>query len=247
MNIELLKNRSQPPGGWSYWCPVGEMDFPGGFAFDVQVSKIRQYRAANPNLNLPSDLGSVRNELLRFTFARLRKRLGAEEALKWFSVTDTDDAEIDELVKKKASNSSPSAPDASAALVGIAKTIRDIANGQRILRDWLGDGAVPVSPVKAQARADTCLACPLNQKGNWLQRLAGAVGGFIKEQVELKNEMSLHVKNEDHLFTCAACSCHLPLKVWVPILTVLLDTSELQRNGLDKNCWILKEAGRANG
>lgn len=245
MNISLLKNRAQPPGGWSYWCPVGEMDFPGGFAFDVQVSKIRQYRAANPNLHLPSDLGSVRNELLQFTFARLRKRLGAEEALKWFSVTDTDDAEIDELIKKKLPNlpSKPAGDMDARPAGGVVKTIRDLASGQRILRDWLGDGAVPVSPDKAQARADTCLACPLNQQGNWLQRLAGAVGGFIKEQVELKNEMSLRVNNEEHLFTCAACSCHLALKVWVPISTVILDTSEVQRNGLDKNCWIRNEGG----
>lgn len=244
MNIELLKNRSQPPGGWLYWCPVGKMDFPGGFAFDVQVDKIRQYRAANPNLNLPSDLGSVRHELILFTYLRLRKQMGVEATMRWFEVTDENDEELQELIKKKLPNSPSEPPPSDARPAGIVKVVRDLAKGQRVLRDWLGDGAVPVSPVKAQARADTCVACPLNQAGNWLQRLAGAVGGFIKEQVELKNEMRLNVTNEDRLFTCAACSCHLPLKVWVPISTVILDTSEVQRNGLDKNCWILREVGK---
>lgn len=242
MNIELLKNRSQPPGGWSYWCPVGQMDFPGGFAFDVQIGKIRQYRAANPKLNLPSDLGSVRHELLQFTFARLRKRLGAEEALKWFSVTDTDDAEIDELIKKKLSPSPPSPVTEPAAKVAVIETFKQLANGASILRDWIGEGAVPVSPQRAGKRANTCRRCPINGKGNWLQRLAASVAGVVKQQIELKNQMSLHVKNEEELGICAACGCTLQLKVWVPIETIVSDMTEVQRNALDKDCWIPREA-----
>ena len=248
MNLQFLKPRRHPPnGGWSYWCNVGKMDFPGGFAFDVQIEKIREYRAANPSLNLPSDLGSVRHELLQFTFLRMRRQLGLEVTMEWFEATDTNDVEIEQLIKKKLPNL-PSGPESSTATAGarpveIIKIIRDAATGKRILRDWVGDGGVPVSPDKAQARANTCIACELNKPANLAQRLLGVVAAFIKEQMELKNQMSLKVENEDKLLTCQACNCPLPLKVWVPLTTIMLQTSELQRNGLDKNCWIRKEGG----
>lgn len=247
MNIALLKNRSQPPGGWSYWCPVGEMDFPGGFAFDVQVDKIRKYRAANPGLNLPSDLGSVRHELLRFTFARLRKRLGPEVAMQWFAITDADDSEIDELIKKKPSNSPSEAPAvAPAKPAGIVETVQQVSTGARILADWLGEGAVPVSPKVAQARADTCKGCEFNQAGNWLQRFAGAVGGFLKEQMELKARMELKVKGETKLKTCAVCSCHLPLLVWTPIETLAERTDAATLGKYPAHCWKAQEIHRLN-
>mgnify|MGYP007027865203 CR=1 FL=1 len=243
MNLTLLKNRSHPPGGWTYWCPKGEMDFPGGFAFDQQVSKIRAYRAANPSLNLPSDIGSCRHELLLFTFARLRKRIGLENTLTWFSVTDSSDAEIDELVKKKLPNSSsepPSEPVAKPA--GVIETIKDYAAGARILSDWLGEGAVPVSPELAQRRADTCIACKFNTQPNWLEKLSATVAGVVKEQVELRNQMSLHVQDEDKLMKCSACQCVLNLKVWVPLKNIMDTISESQYKRLAKQCWIKQES-----
>lgn len=238
MNISLLRNRSQPPGGWSYWCPVGEMDFPGGFSFDVQVDKIRSYRAANPNLNLPSDLGSCRNELLRFTYARLRRQYGAEEALRWFSVTDTDDAEINELLKKKPSNL-PSEPPISEAAkpAGVIETAVKITAGVNTLADWVGHGASPVSPELAFSRASVCGGCTYNKEGNWLARLAGAVGGYIKEQIALKQAMNLSTPNDDLLTTCQICQCHLPLMVWTPIATLAERTTAEQLAKYPAYCW----------
>lgn len=244
MNIELLKNRSQPPGGWSYWCPKGQMDFPGGFAFDVQVGKIRAYRAANPGLNLPSDLGAVRHALLLHTFLRLRKQQGLETTMAWFSVTDTDDAEINELIKKKQQNLPSDPVIESAKPAGIIETVKQLSTGAQTLTDWLGEGAMPVSPKLAGKRANTCRKCPLNGSGNWLQRLASAVAGVVKQQVELKNEMSLHVKNEDELGICSACGCAIQLKVWVPLETILQDTTQEVMAKLHEKCWITAEAAK---
>lgn len=245
MNIELLKNRSQPPGGWSYWCPVGEMDFPGGFAFDVQVSKIRQYRAANPNLNLPSDLGSVRNELLRFTFARLRKRLGAEEALKWFSVTGTDDAEIDEIIKKNSTTLPPkSDTDQDARHAGVIETAGHLIEGARILSDMFGEGRGPVQPSVSFLRAGVCAECKKNKPGNWLARLAGAVGPFIKEQMALKKQMNLDTPHDSRLTSCEVCDCFLPLLVWTPIETIAERTRAETLQKYPSHCWKKREINK---
>ena len=249
MNIELLKNRSQPPGGWSYWCPKGQMDFPGGFAFDVQVGKIRSYRAANPGLNLPSDLGAVRHALLLHTFLRLRKQQGLETTMAWFSVTDTDDAEINELIKKK-QQSLPSEPVIEsarpAATKPILETVVDLLQGPRVLADWVGPNRMPVSPTLAQARADTCIECKRNEPGNWLQRFAGAIGAYLKEQTELKRQMNLKVKGESKLKSCAVCSCHLPLLVWTPIETVAERTDLSTLGKYPEDCWKAAEIRKLN-
>lgn len=240
MNITLLKSKSHPPGGWSYWCPVGEMEFPGGFAFDQQVAKIRAYRVANPGLKLPADVGSVRHELLQFTFLRLRKRIGLEKALEWFSVENTNDAEIEELYKKKPQSlpsEQPSEPPAR-----LAEIASQYLNGGRILVDWVGDGAVPVSQELAQKRADTCIACPKNEPGNWMDKLAAGIADAVREQVGLKHHLKLTVANEDKLQVCKACRCQLPLKVWVPLDTILDDTLESTMKKLPKACWIKQEA-----
>lgn len=87
-------------------------------------------------------------------------------------------------------------------------------NGIKLLREWLGEGGMVVSPEQAQARADICLECPENVK---FSRLTMAVAETIKEHVEFKNELNLRVKGEKSLHTCKVCSCVLKLKVHVPI------------------------------
>jgi GT2 family glycosyltransferase/ADP-heptose:LPS heptosyltransferase len=68
--------------------------------------------------------------------------------------------------------------------------------------------------------------------------LESAVAGAIKAHVAAKNELALTTPDDDKLQTCAVCSCHLPLKVWVPLEKVLRDTSV---HGLPPHCWIVNE------
>lgn len=246
MNIELLKNRSQPPGGWSYWCAKGEMDFPGGFAFDIQIEKIREYRASNPSLNLPSDLGAVRHALLLHTYLRLRKQIGLEATMKWFSLEDADDVELAELVKKKLPNLPPEPPPENARPAGITETVKQMANGAQVLADWVGHGCLPVSPASALYRANICRGCKFNTTGNWLHRLAGSVAGFIKEQVALKNQMSLSVEGESELKTCNVCGCHLPLMIWTPIETLAEQTDAATLEKYPVWCWKAEQINQLN-
>ena len=87
------------------------------------------------------------------------------------------------------------------------------------------------------------MVCPLNEPGNWMDKLVREVQSWIHRAVEIKNQMELHVANEEHLHMCTACKCPLALKVWVPGERVAKDTSERTREKLagGKNCWILRE------
>lgn len=101
---------------------------------------------------------------------------------------------------------------------------------------WLGEGGKPVSRELAQARADICLSCPLNQKLE--TALHRTVTAAIKTQIELKNQMKLSVEGEEKLHICAGCDCVLKLKIHVPMSFVKATTD---REELAEQCWIRQE------
>lgn len=113
------------------------------------------------------------------------------------------------------------------------------ADGIRILSDWLGDGAVAVDQPTAQKRADICLSCPLNKPGF---RVTEAVAAAIKEQVEMKNKMAMHVDCEHELHTCRGCLCHLPLKIWLPKERLLKYATPEELGKYDPRCWVTNNA-----
>jgi hypothetical protein len=117
--------------------------------------------------------------------------------------------------------------------------VANVANGGVILADWVGHGGVPVNAEIAQARSNTCLSCPMNNlKSSWFFEMTKDVAEAIKQQVELKNHLGLHVENEDKLGFCDACDCPLSLKPWVPIDFIRKHTSAEQMENFWHGCWI---------
>lgn len=111
-------------------------------------------------------------------------------------------------------------------------------HGQRILSAWLGDGGVAVEHSLAQERSNVCMTCEMNQPG-WTppEKVAEA----IKEQVELKNNLNLHVQNEDKLHTCQVCLCPLLLKPWVPLSYQSKYMTKDDIESFPTKCWLRKE------
>jgi len=110
-----------------------------------------------------------------------------------------------------------------------------------MLQDWLGEGMIPVSRQQAQARANVCLACPMNENGRVDEFFKGAVASFIRRQVEIKNDMKLRVEGEKKLHICSACYCILRLKTWVPIKHLAEITDDETLKKFHSSCWIPKE------
>lgn len=109
-------------------------------------------------------------------------------------------------------------------------------NGIRILRDWVGEGGIVVSPELAQSRANICLKCPENVKSG---KLATAIANGIKEHIEFKNQLELRVQGEKQLHTCQVCSCVLKLKVHVPIDYIRKHPTAVGK--FPDHCWQLNE------
>jgi hypothetical protein len=117
-----------------------------------------------------------------------------------------------------------------------------LLNGVETIQEWLGAGAVTVSPELAQQRATICIGCPKNIKGGLI---SASIAEAIRKQVELKNKLNLRVAGEKELGRCAACLCESRLKIWLPLRNILPEPSE--RANFEQNyCWLLKEAEKEN-
>lgn len=110
----------------------------------------------------------------------------------------------------------------------------------RIIGDWVGGGAKTVPQEKAQARADTCMACPMNKPNYVLEVTAGEA---LRKLLEVRSQLKIHVRDEQRLHTCEACGCPLVPKVHAPIEHVAkginFPAGELDR--FWEHCWIKKE------
>lgn len=128
-----------------------------------------------------------------------------------------------------------------ASLTRLYESVRAAGTGARILADWLGEGAKPVNIALAQARANVCLGCDQNREGHkWMKLTANTVRA-IAEQMREKDAQGLRVIDEERLHACARCLCPLPLKIHVPLATILAQTDEETLNSMPDYCWMTTE------
>lgn len=124
-------------------------------------------------------------------------------------------------------------------------TSEQFKDGATILKAWLGDGAVPVSPELAQARANICRfgfngkPCPHNCLGEW--KFSDCAAETIRTWSEFKNRCALAVDGEPELGTCDVCSCALRLKVHVPFRHIYDYTSDQTFSKFPPYCWLAIE------
>ncbi len=122
--------------------------------------------------------------------------------------------------------------------------IKSDIRGARILADWIGDGAVPVSRELAIARAAACISCPGKHNKLDHRRLEKGIAEAIREQESVRNKVALKTSLDGRLHSCLdsngkkGCGCYLKLKVWVPI----------ENQGdfpMPNYCWVTKEREKA--
>lgn len=223
--MPLISRTSWPNGGWEFFQPETNWRAPQPMSdnFSRTVDRIIAMRRNNPRFGLSLDPERVATELDTYTCHRLKFNP------KWC---------IPQTAEKKTALLPPRPPrNLAARLVDRA---RQLANGLLTLHDWIGKGAEPVTPELSTNRATVCETCPQNVPNS--SPVTEGAAQAILEQVRLKNHLAMTVPNESALGTCAACGCHLPLKVHVPIETIRQHMAETEMQALDPRCWILFEA-----
>jgi len=144
---------------------------------------------------------------------------------------------------------------------GFVGAVKRSVTGIKSVAEWLGSGLKPVAQDVAEKRAYTCakeprvdqagnpiqdgngniiIGCPLNVKGNWLQKLEANAADKVRSLMEVRNDLKLRTSNDSNLGSCAACDCALQLKIWQPMDLIQKNTNQETRTKLDRSCWILK-------
>jgi hypothetical protein len=224
-------SRSQfPPQGWMFYQPqtAWHAPTPKSSTFDQSVQLIIKHRMANPAAvskhSLSLDPVIVGNELENYTRARLGMQpIGA------------------------AASPPPRAPrslplDVRAAAVVVA----DMARGVATLLDWLRSGGKAVEPTLAEKRAQICVACEKNGKGDFTSFWAKPVAEKIRREVEARKDLNLTTSLDEKLGVCQACRCPLATKVHLPIEPIVSHFGPDTKAKLAPQCWILAESKSGN-
>lgn len=229
----MLKNTNTlPSGGWVYEQPGTGWKIREMTPFDDVVKQIVLHRRSN---NLPrATMSEAAEDLDNATC----QRLGNDPQFCF-----------DSAQKKTIRNQTTTEVDARPAVL---RWLSHAVDGGRILKDWLGEGGVPVEQSVAERRAKVCVNdCSDSEKGfnkppNFLQRVTAVVAEAILEQRRAKTNLALKVENEDKLQTCSVCECDLPLKVWVPISVLQKRTDQQTEDRFPKWCWYKQETKSQN-
>jgi hypothetical protein len=111
--------------------------------------------------------------------------------------------------------------------------------GAAIWKDML-QGSKPVARDEAERRAAICVDCPQNKKGSFKDWFVASVAKGLTELVAMMNSQNLTTSRDKELGTCAACSCPMAAKVWVPLEVIKKHMPSGDVAKLDPRCWITK-------
>ena len=117
-------------------------------------------------------------------------------------------------------------------------TCAQYLDGIAILKDWLGEGAVPVHRSVAENRAVICGMCPKNQHPKWWETATQAAAETMRAYIAHKTNLEIRTSHDDDLGMCVVCKCCLPLKVHTPLEHILAHTSNEVLEALPDHCWV---------
>lgn len=230
MTATEFNRHTTPNGGWIFRQPQTGWTAPTPVAstFSQTVQLIINHRKQNPAITakhkLATNVEAVSVELEKYT----RKRLGLPEV----SQAPFQDSRRPFAVQ------------------GVGAAVQDkmagllrASAGTAVVIDWLGSGGNPVDQGLAEKRAAVCVACPMNQPGDWY---VTAPAELLKKTVETwksvtgRTDFKFETSQGDKLKSCQVCKCLMSLKVFVGLGHILQKTKSDVLAELPQNCWIVR-------
>lgn len=121
----------------------------------------------------------------------------------------------------------------------VAGAVKNAVAGIATWLEWFGDE--PVAKFKAEGRAAVCVACPLNVRGNVLQRFNAVTGQALTSVFAAMHSRKMLTPFDNQLGVCDACDCPMKAKVWTPIKIIANHLRPEAREKLWAECWMRKE------
>lgn len=107
---------------------------------------------------------------------------------------------------------------------------KDVLRGSETLAKWAIQGARSVSREEAERRATICTRCYMNVG------LSGC--SACQAAIEVMSR-GFSTRQDPYLRSCAACKCHLKLKVHIPISVLDKENQSVQQL-YPEHCWLKK-------
>lgn len=120
------------------------------------------------------------------------------------------------------------------------KAKRLVAGGKTIV-EWLASGAAAVPESQSEERAAVCVACPMNDVGDFTRFFTVPVSEAIRATINQRKDWNLKTSYDEQLGVCSACSCPMKLKVHMPLADILKRIKPEDKAALDPKCWIRLE------
>lgn len=221
-----LKNRWQSPiGGFMFTQPETGATFQD-WGFNAIVVQVVNHRGNNPRFNLSTDPNAVGAEVDLQNATRMLSTPGGREFI-------ADDG------GGGAPNFPVPRPQKSGSVAGTS--LGRLGSGIGAWADWFGEGAQPVEPALASARAAVCAKCPKNETGPFSKWFTIPAANMLLQRVEAFKGLKLTTPSDDALNVCVACSCPLKPAVHFPLAVKLRHMNAETMSKLDPGCWILIE------
>lgn len=231
MNESDFNEHKTPNGGWQFrqpeikWAVLNPISKTLNQATMELIAQRKKNPALTAKFQWATNYEAVKSEVIRFN----RKRLGLSPEA------------TPQAFRVLPSNQSAKAVGAAGAKTDAMSGLKRAAQGTGVVLAWLGSGAVPVAQELAEKRAATCMACSMNQPGDWYTT---APAEILKKSVEAwktmtgKTDFKFENSQGDKLKSCQVCRCLLPLKIFVPLEHIIAKTPEEVMGELPKTCWI---------
>lgn len=222
--MATLKNPNvQIPGGFVYYEPATRWSPPPFSSLDSIVNQLLAHRAGRPDLiqrlGWSMDRATVYQQVLQYQVL-LCLQNGWSDYL--------------------TGGSEGAVPFQAPPPPSLIRRARNVVAGSQILVDWIQEGQPVVAQEVANRRGEICAACPKNGKGGLEAYFTVPVSNAIRHELERKQGMNLKTPSDDSVNVCTACSCPIPLKLWVPLENILPKLKPDQKAALDPSCWITK-------
>lgn len=137
--------------------------------------------------------------------------------------------------------------------MNLIEELRNDAAGLKTLKDWVGEGLVPVHHDLANKRAWACVhgnvghrdrdgnldeKCPHNRGGKWWEKFSKEpIAQHMISQIERKNQIHVSTIYDQDLEICDICGCCLQLLVQTPIETIKRRTIPSTLENYPRWCW----------
>lgn len=227
-----LKNRqTQIPQGLSYLQPETSWRPDRWSSFDSIVAQVIAHRRGNPHLieknGWSVDPVTVANEVDNYN-TRVCEQMG------WFNFVEGGGPLPTPFPV-------PGTPQFHNPPHSLLQAVRNVVGGSLAIVDFVASRAEAVPDEQANARAATCSACPLNEKGDWLSTFTRPVAEAIRVKLQQRRGMNLSTPKDAELGVCGVCSCPIPLMIHFPLETKLEHMNKETHDRLPAHCWVITE------